>query len=184
MIRIRIAAFALPILATACAGSAATVSTASTPAANLVLTGGSIVTMRPEMPRAEAVAIREGHVAAVGSDAEVRRFVGPATRVVDLHGRTVTPGLVDAHCHLYGLGEALESLSLRGLPSVEAVAKVVGEAARSRAAGEWITGQGWDQNRWSPAVFPITRRSTRSRPRTRWRWSGSTDMRCGSTRRR
>jgi predicted amidohydrolase YtcJ len=110
--------------------------------------------MRPDAPRAEAVAIRGARITAVGSADEVRRFVGPATRVIDLHGRTVTPGLVDAHCHLHGLGESLESLSLRGLGSVAAVAEAVAKAARARAAGEWIVGRGWDQNRWTPAAFP------------------------------
>jgi predicted amidohydrolase YtcJ len=151
------AALALSLLAAACSsGDALPVQTATPPVevADLVLTGGVILTMRPEAPRAQALAIRAARIAAVGSDAEVRRWVGPATRVIDLHGRTVTPGLVDAHCHLYGLGEALESLSLRGVASVGAVAQAVAEAARGRPAGEWIVGRGWDQNRWTPATFP------------------------------
>jgi hypothetical protein len=122
--------------------------------ADLVLTGGVIHTMRADAPRAEAIAVRGDRVVAVGTRAEVQRFVGPATRVVDLHGRAVTPGLVDAHAHLYGLGEALEDLPLRGLASEEAVASAVAAAAKTRALGEWITGRGWDQNRWTPARFP------------------------------
>lgn len=154
MLRSPLALSAALTLLAACAGNPTPATTPSIEPADLVLTGGSILTMRPEAPRAEAVAIRGQVIAAVGTAADVNRFVGPATRVVDLHGRTVTPGLVDAHAHLYGLGEALESLSLRGLASVEAVAKIVAEAAESRAPGEWITGRGWDQNRFSPAVFP------------------------------
>jgi predicted amidohydrolase YtcJ len=157
MIRASLAALALSLLTAACAGSAAPpVQTTSPPAevADLVLTGGEILTMQPEAPRAEALAIRGARIAAVGSDAEVRRWVGPATRVIDLHGRTVTPGLVDAHCHLYGLGEALEALPLRGMDRVEAVAQAVAEAARALPKGEWIMGHGWDQNRWTPATFP------------------------------
>jgi predicted amidohydrolase YtcJ len=110
--------------------------------------------MDPARPRAEAVAVRAGRIAAVGSAAEVSALVGPGTRVIELGGRTVTPGLVDAHCHLYGLGVALETLPLRGLGSPAAVAEAVRGAASARAEGEWITGRGWDQNLWSPPEFP------------------------------
>ncbi|APR74989.1 Hypothetical protein A7982_00335 [Minicystis rosea] len=148
-------AIACSLVAASCAGGPSpTVVEPQATAAELVLTGGSILTMKADAPRAEAVAILDGKIAAVGSDAEVHRFVGPATRVIDLHGRTVTPGLVDAHAHLYGLGEALESLSLRGTGSADDVAKIVAEAAAHRPRGEWIIGRGWDQNRWTPAAFP------------------------------
>jgi hypothetical protein len=151
----RLAAPALSLLLAACAGgSPPALPSAPSGAAEIVLTGGAILTMVPGAPRAEALAIRAGKIAAVGSAAAVGRFIGPATRVIDLHGRTVTPGLVDAHCHLHGLGEALEELSLRGAASAAAVAQLVADAAKGRAPGEWIRGGGWDQNRWKPAVFP------------------------------
>ena len=128
MIRATLVTLAVALVA-ACAPAASPPLPAAPPApdevADLVLTGGPILTMRAEAPRAEALAIRGAHVVAVGTAAEVGRFVGPATRVIDLHGRTVTPGLVDAHCHLYGLGEALEELPLRGLRSTADVAGVV-----------------------------------------------------------
>lgn len=123
-------------------------------APDLVLTGGVIHTMAPDRPRAEAVAVREGRIVAVGSAAEVRALAGPATRVIELAGRSVTPGLIDAHCHLYGLGIALETLSARGLGSAAAVAQKVAEEAARRPEGEWITGRGWDQNLWTPQEFP------------------------------
>ena len=149
---------ALPPLLAACTSGPPPASEpqrgAAVEAADLVLTGGLVLTMRPEAPRAEAVAIRGARIAAVGSAAEVRAFVGPATRVIDLHGRTVTPGLVDAHCHLYGLGKALDELSVRGLKDPSAVAAVVEGAARTRPEGEWIIGRGWDQNLWTPPAFP------------------------------
>jgi predicted amidohydrolase YtcJ len=110
--------------------------------------------MQPDAPRAEAVAIRAGRIAAVGTTAEIRALAGPRTRVIELGGRPVIPGLVDAHCHLYGLGVSLESLSLRGLKSPEAVAQRVADAAAGRPEGEWITGRGWDQNLWTPPEFP------------------------------
>jgi hypothetical protein len=123
-------------------------------APDLILTGGAILTMVQGAPRAEALAIRGDRVLAVGSAAAVGALAGPRTRVIELHGHTVTPGLVDAHCHLHGLGVALETISLRGVASPEAAAALVREAAKTRAEGEWITGQGWDQNLWKVKEFP------------------------------
>jgi hypothetical protein len=121
---------------------------------SLILTGGIVHTLDPSRPRAEAIAVRGDRIAAVGSLQEVRRAVNPAAAVIDLAGRTVTPGLVDGHCHLYGLGNASESLSLRGLKSPAEAAALVQKAAKERPAGEWIEGRGWDQNTWSPPEFP------------------------------
>jgi predicted amidohydrolase YtcJ len=119
-----------------------------------VLLGGDLMTMDPAHPRAQALAIRGGTLAAVGSDAEVEPLIGARTRVVRLDGRGVTPGLVDAHCHLYGLGGALDSVNLKGAASPDQAAARVAEAATARAADEWVTGRGWDQNLWTPAEFP------------------------------
>src|SRR5262245_52846188 len=84
--------------------------------ADLVLTGGdgAILTMDPQKPQASAVAVRAGRIVVVGKDADVKAWLGPKTRVIELHGRGVTPGLTDSHAHLSGLGAALESVSLRG----------------------------------------------------------------------
>ena len=122
--------------------------------ADMILVGGAIMTMDPDRPRASAVAIGQGKILAVGSDDEVRALAGPDTRVIELAGRGVTPGLVDGHAHLLGLGQALESVSLRGMDSERAAAEAVARSTAGRAAGEWITGRGWDQNLWSPQRFP------------------------------
>jgi hypothetical protein len=145
----------LSSLAVGCAAQSppATTTPPSTPA-DLVIKAGVVRTMDPQKPRAEAVAVRGERIVAVGSAADVRAFVGPKTRLVDLPGRAIVPGLVDGHCHLYGLGVALETLSVRGKRSAEEAAKVVAEAAKGRAKGEWITGRGWDQNLWAGAQFP------------------------------
>ena len=132
-------------LAAACGGP-----TTRPPAlqATLVLVGGEVYTNDPARPRAEAVAVRGNRIVAVGDDAAVRALIGPETRVIELHGRTVTAGLVDGHCHLYGLGMARDKVALKGAASeADAVARVV-EAAKTRPAGEWIEGRGWDQNPW------------------------------------
>jgi predicted amidohydrolase YtcJ len=110
--------------------------------------------MDPARPAATAIAIRGDRIVAVGADAEVRRLAGPGARVIELAGKTVTPGLVDAHCHLYGLGADLDSVSVRGLPSEAETAKAIAAAAATRPAGEWLIGRGWDQNRWPGQAFP------------------------------
>ena len=118
-----------------------------------MLVGGDVVSHDPARSPAAALALRGNRVLAVGDDAQIRALVGAETRVIELAGRTVTPGLVDGHCHLYGLGTAAEQVSLRGLASEQAAAAAVAEAARGRPPGEWITGRGWDQNPWGGA-FP------------------------------
>ncbi|WP_437662451.1 amidohydrolase [Sorangium sp. So ce1182] len=142
-------------LALGCAspGPPAATATPGTPA-DLVITAGVVRTMDPAKPRAEAVAVRGERIVFVGSAADTKAFVGPGTRVVELPGRAVVPGLVDGHGHLYGLGVALETPSVRGTRSAEAAAAVVAEAAKARPRGEWITGRGWDQNLWPGAAFP------------------------------
>ncbi len=122
--------------------------------ADLIVVGGTIITMDPLRPRVDGVAVRDGRVEVTGTAAEVRRLAGPRTRVVDLAGRAATPGLVDGHAHLVGLGRALEQASLRGAASAEEAAALVAEAARDRPAGEWIQGRGWDQNLWPGKAFP------------------------------
>ena len=122
--------------------------------ADLVFVGGDIYTMDPENARATAVAIRGKHIIAVGDDETIARYVGNGTRIVDLQGRTLTPGLSDAHCHLYGLGKSLEAVNLRDVKSAKAAAQLVAEASKTLEPGEWVTGRGWDQNLWEGQNFP------------------------------
>jgi predicted amidohydrolase YtcJ len=131
--------------------------------ADLVLLGGTVYTMDPLKPRAEGLAVKGGRVVSVGSAAEVSRTIGPKTQVIELKGRAVTPGLVDGHCHLFGLGHWSEMLSLRGVKSAdEAAARV--KAATTTRAGEWIQGRGWDQNLWTPPEFPTKALLDRASP--------------------
>jgi len=100
-------------------------------------------------PDAQAVVIRGGEIAYVGTTREALAFRGDATRVVDLAGATVIPGLVDSHTHVFELGAALQRVNLIGVETeAEAIARVV-ERARSVPAGEWILGHGWDEGAWA-----------------------------------
>ena len=122
--------------------------------ADLVFTNGRIYTVDVTHPIASALAVRGGRIVFVGSDAEAKALTGAATRVVDLRGKTVIPGIIDAHAHLLGLGTSLRNVNLAGATSyAEVVSRVV---ARSKTAkpGEWIQGRGWDQTRWAANEFP------------------------------
>ena len=100
-------------------------------------------------PDATAVAIRGGKIVYVGSDKGALALRGKRTRVIDLNGATVIPGLVDSHTHFIELGAKLESVDLTDVATeAQAVAKVA-ERARSVPKGEWIFGAGWDEGAWA-----------------------------------
>jgi predicted amidohydrolase YtcJ len=122
--------------------------------ADLVLKNGNIYTVSDKQVHAEAVAVKADRIVFVGSTAEVRKFEGQHTRVVDLHGATVVPGLTDAHHHLSGVGFREMTLNLEGVASLEDfLAKVKARVDRAKP-GEWVTGRGWIETFWKPPVFP------------------------------
>lgn len=132
--------------------------------ADWVFLGGTIVTLadgsgpgeREDGGIASAMAVQGRRVAFVGDSARAAEWIGPGTRVVDLHGTTIVPGLVDAHFHLHNFGVFLRTISLIGTTSwKEAVDRVVAGAI-ARPEGEWIIGRGWDQNDWETKEFPTS----------------------------
>ena len=109
--------------------------------ADLILTNGRIYTVDDSRPIVTALAVRGGRVAFVGDTRGALTLRGAQTRVIDLAGRTVIPGMVDAHGHVSGLGEALANADLVGSTSVdEVVARIVAKA-QGRPAGQWISGR-------------------------------------------
>jgi predicted amidohydrolase YtcJ len=125
--------------------------------ADLVLTGGTVITLDPARPRARALAVRAGRVVRVGDDAEVAALIGPRTQRIDLAGGAVLPGLTDAHVHVEGLGLSRETLNLVGAASLAEAVKRVETAAAALPAGEWLLGRGWDQNDWPEKRFPTAK---------------------------
>lgn len=132
--------------------------------ADLVLTNGRIYTVDDAHPQATALAVRGGRVLFVGSDVEAKALVGGSTRVIDLHGSTVIPGITDAHAHLLGLGNALQRVNLAGSTSYDEVIARVKAWAKDVKPGEWIQGRGWDQNRWPTREFPTHEALSRAFP--------------------
>jgi predicted amidohydrolase YtcJ len=119
------------------------------PFADLVLRGGQVLTLDAGSPRASAVAVRGSKVVEVGPDEAVERWIGADTRVVELGGRTVVPGLVDSHMHLAGLGARRFGIDLVGTSSLEEVKQRVAAVVARARPGEWVRGRGWDQNDWA-----------------------------------
>jgi predicted amidohydrolase YtcJ len=123
-------------------------------AADLVLQHGTFYPVDAPGPIEGTLAIRKGRIVYLGHDGDAARFIGPKTRKVDLRGRAVTPGLIDAHSHLLGLGRDLSQVDLRGAASVDEVVRRVRAAAAKTPVGAWVRGRGWDQNLWPAQTFP------------------------------
>jgi hypothetical protein len=128
--------------------------TASAQAADLVLRHATIYTVDSTHPTAQAVAVRGGTIIYVGTDAGVQRLIGPSTQTIDLAGRFVYPGLVDAHAHIPAIGEREMTLNLEGTRTKQAFLDKVAAAVKTKRPGEWVTGRGWIETFWTPPVFP------------------------------
>jgi len=113
-----------------------------------------VYTGEPGKPPETSLAVACGRVAAVGDEAVVKALHGPNTRVVDLAGRTVVPGLADAHLHILGYALSLDQLALAGSRSVAEIRAAVAAAARRLAPSEWIAGRGWDQDQLAERRLP------------------------------
>ena len=132
--------------------------------ADLVLTNAHIYTSDVNRPVAEALAVRGGRITFVGSNRGALALAGPRTERLDLSGKTVITGMVDAHAHLLGLGQALRTVDLVGTRSYDEVIARVALRAKTARPGEWIRGRGWDQNDWADTRFPTHAALSRAVP--------------------
>ncbi len=111
--------------------------------ADLILLGGAVYTVEPDQPRAQAVAIREGRIVAVGTERDVARHRGSATRVIELNGAFVLPGLIDNHTHFNRAGELLLGINLLDVADSATLAQRVAAARDRLPPGAWILGGDW-----------------------------------------
>lgn len=127
--------------------------------ADLVLLNGRVITVNPKMPRAGAVAVKDGKIVGVGTDQAIRRLVGQGTRTIDLKGRAVLPGFIDAHNHLWGFGVALSQVDCRSPPvkSVKEIVKKIGERAAKTPEARWVVGWGYDDTKLEERRHPNRR---------------------------
>lgn len=128
--------------------------TAAQAHADTILRGGKVWTGNSAQPEAEAIAIRDGRIAAVGSNAEIARWAGPDSQVVELRGRRVLPGFNDAHVHFFDGGQGLASVQLRDAGSPEIFRDRIGAYAATLEKGRWVLNGNWDHELWDPAELP------------------------------
>jgi hypothetical protein len=120
--------------------------------ADLVLENGVVYTLDAQRPKAQAVAIAGGAILGVGANEDIRRLVGPTTRVIDLAGAMVIPGFHESHAHLLSVGLAKMSVDLVGTKSYSEVVERVAATVKTRKPGEWILGRGWHEGKWAEAA--------------------------------
>ena len=121
--------------------------------ADLVVFNGNIITMDPQKPTATALAVKSYKVLAVGEEDEVLELVPNAKRVIDLGGKTVIPGFIDAHTHLTSAGVKAAHVQLGKVESVEEAVQFLRVAASKYPKGEWILGYDWDESDWTKKRF-------------------------------
>ena len=120
----------------------------ATKPAQLAIINAKILICDSAMTRASAIAIVDGRIAAIGERAEIESHVSKSTQIVDAAGMTVTPGFIDSHLHLIGLGQSLQMLDLSQANSWEKIESLVVEASLRLPKGTWIEGRGWHQSKW------------------------------------
>jgi predicted amidohydrolase YtcJ len=122
--------------------------------ADIVFKNGNFYTVDERQPTAEAIAVKADRIVFVGSNRDSLKYVGKNTRVVDLQGKTILPGMTDAHHHLSGVGFREMTLNLEGLSTLEEFLAKVKARVDQAKPGAWVTGRGWIETFWKPPVFP------------------------------
>ena len=116
--------------------------------ADLVLRGGKVVTVDPALGETQAIAVNGYTITAVGTDEAMSAYIGPATQVIELNGRLVTPGFIEGHGHYMSLGRARQILDLSTAKNWQEILNKVATAVDKAEPGEWIFGRGWHQEKW------------------------------------
>jgi predicted amidohydrolase YtcJ len=122
--------------------------------ADLVLLNGKIITVDSNDSIAEAVACKGEKIVAVGDDEKIKCYVGKHTKVIDLEGRTVTPGFVDTHFHFSGGGRRARSVDLRYVRTMDALIEEIRKKAETLPLGRWIQGFGYNESKLKEKRFP------------------------------
>ncbi len=122
--------------------------------ADLVVTNANIRTMDAKRTVARSVAVLNGRIVAVGSEADTKPLIGSKTRVIDAKGRTIIPGFNDAHVHFLETGQQLSSVDLRDAKTPEEFVRRIRDFAAKLPKGRWILGGKWDHENWKPNTLP------------------------------
>jgi hypothetical protein len=122
--------------------------------AKIAILNANIITLNSKQPKAEAIAIQNGKIIAVGSNEEISKYVSKETKVIDAKNRTVVPGFVDCHVHMTGFGWFLQTLDLRNVRSIKEMQQKLQEHAEKNPEKSWILGGRWDHEKFVEKRFP------------------------------
>lgn len=120
----------------------------TTETADIIFKNGTIYTVDEQESQVEAVAVKDGMIIALGSSQEISAYEGSETDVIDLDGKTMTPGFIESHGHLMGVGYNKLELDLMYVKTYDELVAKVAEAVAKAEPGDWITGRGWHQSKW------------------------------------
>lgn len=129
-----------------------------------IYTNAQIYTLDKNNPTAESIVTKADRIVFVGSASQALKYKNEGTRVIDLKGATVIPGLVDAHAHMFSLGKSLMTLNLVDTKSWDEIVELVRKSAAKTHRMNWIVGRGWDQNDWKVRQFPNNKELSRLTP--------------------
>jgi predicted amidohydrolase YtcJ len=146
-----------------CTATFCLVSCSRTPQADRIFTNGHIITMNEDMPEAEAFAVDEGFITAVGTNAEMRGAY-PLAEEVDLGGKDVMPGIIESHGHMLNLGRIKRRVDLQGVDDPQEVVQKLRERVAETAPGEWVDGWGWDDGAWKEQMTAISHELSKVSP--------------------
>ena len=139
------------------------VSCSKKPRADHIFTNGHIITMNEDLPEAEAFAIREGFIIAVGTNADIREAY-PHAEEVDLGGKDVMPGIIESHGHMLNLGRISMRIDLQDINDPQIVLQKLKERVAETTPGEWIQGWGWDDGAWKEQMTALSDELSRISP--------------------
>ena len=131
---------------------------------DLIITNAKIYTVNEKFDMVQACAITNGKFIAVGTSKEINEYYKSASKI-NMDGKTITPGLIDAHCHFFGLGLSMQNLDLTGTESFDQVLDRI-KTFQKEKNKEFIYGRGWDQNDWEVKEFPTKDRLDKLFPDT------------------
>jgi predicted amidohydrolase YtcJ len=122
--------------------------------ATLAILNGNVVTLNPKQPKAEAIAVLNGKIIAVGSNKEIRKCTGRKTKIINAKDKIVVPGFVDCHVHMTGFGQFLQTLELRNVKSIKEMQRKLREYMEKNPKKSWILGGRWDQEKFAEKRYP------------------------------
>lgn len=121
---------------------------------DLVLTNANIITVNEKQPTASDLAVIDGRIIYVGDSTGIKKYIDQKTQVIDLKGKTIIPGFIDAHAHLMSLGKFLLNVDLSNIKNWDDAKDLVAQAVKNSKPGEWIIGRQWHQEKWDK--MPVT----------------------------